>query len=71
MNVKSDKWIVEQCKKNKMIEPFVAEKCSKGVVSYGISSYGYDARIFNTFKVFTNVYSAVVDPKNMDSKCSL
>jgi dCTP deaminase len=49
---------------NKMIEPFVEEQVNDGVISYGLSSYGYDIRVSDEFKIFTNVHSAVVDPKN-------
>ncbi len=49
-----------------MIEPFVDGQVSNGVISYGVSSYGYDIRVSNEFKVFTNVYSSIVDPKNFD-----
>ena len=61
MGVKSDRWIEEQARQG-MIEPF-ADACPKGVVSYGLSSYGYDMRVADEFKVFTNVFSTVVDPK--------
>jgi deoxycytidine triphosphate deaminase len=49
-----------------MIEPFVDEQMRDGVISYGVSSYGYDMRVSNKFKIFTNVYSAIVDPKNFE-----
>ena len=69
MSVMADKWIREQALKHKMIEPFFAEQQRlnpKGekAISFGLSSYGYDARVGNEFKVFTNVNSAVVDPKD-------
>ena len=51
-----------------MIEPFVESQTRAGVVSYGVSSYGYDIRVADEFKVFTNVYNTVVDPKNFDPK---
>ena len=51
-----------------MIEPFVDEQVRSGVISYGLSSYGYDVRVGDDFKVFTNVFNTVVDPKNFDSK---
>jgi dCTP deaminase len=51
-----------------MIEPFVDDQIRQGVISYGVSSYGYDVRVGDEFKVFTNVYNTVVDPKNFDSK---
>ena len=64
MSVLSDKWIKKMAKSNKMIAPFVPKQVRKGKISFGLSSYGYDARVSNDFKVFTNVNSAVVDPKN-------
>ncbi|MDN5248068.1 MAG: dCTP deaminase [Wolbachia endosymbiont of Tyrophagus putrescentiae] len=64
MAVMPDKWIREQAKNSGMIEPFIDYKNSKGVISFGLSSYGYDARVDNKFKIFTNVNSAIVDPKN-------
>lgn len=68
MSIKEDAWIRRMAETQKMIEPFVAEqvKCSKHgerVVSYGLSSYGYDLRVSDEFKVFTNVYNSLVDPK--------
>lgn len=68
MSIMSDKWIREQAKKNGMIEPFVETQKRKGTISYGLSSYGYDARVSDEFKIFTNVDSAVVDPKNFSPK---
>ncbi|MFZ2619974.1 MAG: dCTP deaminase [Alphaproteobacteria bacterium] len=65
--IKSDKWIREQAK-NGMIEPFTENLKREGVISYGVSSYGYDARCADEFKIFTNVNSATVDPKNFDPK---
>ncbi|WP_333023496.1 dCTP deaminase [Wolbachia endosymbiont of Pentidionis agamae] len=64
MSIMPDKWIRERAQAFKMIEPFIDYKNCEGVVSYGLSSYGYDARVGNKFKVFTNVNSVVVDPKN-------
>lgn len=64
MTIKPDRWITEQATKNRMIEPFVEGQKRSGVISYGVSSYGYDARVANEFKIFTNVDSAIVDPKN-------
>jgi hypothetical protein len=58
-----DHWIREQARNAAMIEPFVEEQKRQGVISYGLSSYGYDARCADHFKVFTNVDSAIVDPK--------
>jgi dCTP deaminase len=51
-----------------MIEPYVDKQVRDGVISYGVSSYGYDVRVAHEFKIFTNVYSATVDPKNFDPK---
>lgn len=63
MSILNDVWIREQAKAG-MIEPFAEKQTNKGVISYGLSSYGYDARVAKEFKVFTNIDSAVVDPKN-------
>ena len=68
MGLKSDTWIREKSLKEKMIEPFCEEQVGKHVVSYGLSSYGYDIRVGREFKIFTNVNSTVVDPKNFDEK---
>jgi len=59
----SDKWIRETSKSRAMIEPFVEKQTRENVISYGLSSYGYDARVGREFKIFTNVDSAIVDPK--------
>src|SRR5881275_293728 len=64
MAILSDRWIREQAQANAMIEPFVESQRRDGCISYGLSSYGYDARVADEFKIFTNVDSAVVDPKN-------
>ncbi len=66
MGLKSDRWIREKSLKEKMIDPFCEEQVGKNVVSYGLSSYGYDIRVGREFKIFTNVNSTVVDPKNFD-----
>ena len=70
MSIKSDSWIRRMADENKMIEPFEAEQISSMVgnriISYGTSSYGYDIRCSDEFKIFTNINSAVVDPKNFD-----
>jgi deoxycytidine triphosphate deaminase len=72
MSIKSDRWIRRMAQEQGMIEPFepnqVKEIDGRRIVSYGTSSYGYDVRCADEFKLFTNVYSAVVDPKNFDSK---
>jgi len=66
MGLKSDKWIREMAKKG-MIEPFCEKLVAKDVISYGLSSYGYDIRVSDEFKIFTNVNSTVIDPKDFDS----
>ena len=70
MSIKSDSWIRRMVDENKMIEPFEAEQISSmegnRIISYGTSSYGYDIRCSDEFKIFTNINSAVVDPKNFD-----
>ena len=68
MTIKSDGWIKRMALEHKMIEPFVDSQTRAGVISYGVSSYGYDVRVGDDFKVFTNVYNTVVDPKNFDPK---
>jgi dCTP deaminase len=67
MAIKSDRWIREQALKG-MIEPFSEKQVREGVVSYGLSSYGYDLRVSDEFRIFTNVNSAVVDPKHFDER---
>jgi dCTP deaminase len=64
MSILSDRWIRRMAEEKGMIEPFVDAQKRQGVISYGLSSYGYDARVGTDFKIFTNVDSAVVDPKN-------
>ena len=70
MSVMSDKWIREKSTNNDMISPFVGQQVketkSGKIISYGVSSYGYDARVSNEFKIFTNINTAIVDPKNFD-----
>ena len=68
MAIKSDNWIKRMALEHRMIEPFVDDQVREGVISYGVSSYGYDVRVGSEFKVFTNVYNTVVDPKNFDPK---
>jgi len=74
MSIKSDRWIRRMARDHRMIDPFtdsqVRETDSKGkkVISYGVSSYGYDMRVAPEFKIFTNVLSAIVDPKEFDPK---
>ena len=64
MTVLSDKWIKKAAKQKKLIKPFVSKQIRRGKISFGLSSYGYDARVSNEFKIFTNVNSEIVDPKN-------
>jgi dCTP deaminase len=68
MSIKSDRWITRMAREHRMIEPFSDRQVREGVVSYGVSSYGYDVRIADDFKVFTNINSTVIDPKNFDSR---
>lgn len=68
MGLKPDHWIRKMVKEHQMIEPFAESQVRDGVISYGVSSYGYDIRVADEFKIFTNVYSAIVDPKNFDPK---
>ena len=63
MPVMSDRWIRRMARDHGIIEPFVEAQKREGVISYGLSSYGYDARVADEFKIFTNINSAVVDPK--------
>lgn len=64
MGLKSDVWIRKMARQQKMIDPFIDHQKRDGTISYGLSSYGYDIRVADEFKIFTNVYSAIVDPKN-------
>jgi dCTP deaminase len=66
--LKPDSWIRKMCKEHKMIDPFVDRQDGHGKISYGLSSYGYDIRIADEYKIFTNVYGAIIDPKAFDSK---
>ncbi len=66
MAVMPDSWIRRMALEHRMIEPFVDEQQRAGVISYGVSSYGYDARVSREFKIFTNVDSATVDPKDFN-----
>ncbi len=68
MAIKSDRWIREMAQKHDMINPFCEKQVREGVISYGLSSYGYDLRVADEFKIFTNVNSAVVDPKHFDER---
>jgi len=68
MGVKSDGWIRKMATEQGMIDPFVDGQVRDGAISYGLSAYGYDIRVSDEFKVFTNVFNSVVDPKNFDDK---
>ena len=72
MSIKSDKWIRRMAEQARMIEPFAPELVrsndSGRIVSYGTSSYGYDVRVANEFKIFTNINSTIVDPKDFDAR---
>ena len=68
MSIKPDHWIRKMAKEKKMIYPFEEGSKRNGKVSYGLSSYGYDLRVAREFKIFTDVHSAVVDPKNFDER---
>jgi len=68
MGLKPDHWIRKMALEQRMIEPFVDSQVRNGVISYGVSSYGYDIRVADEFMIFTNVHSAIVDPKNFDPK---
>ena len=68
MTVKADRWIKRMALEHGMIDPFVEEQVRSGVVSYGLSSYGYDVRVADEFKVFTNINTTVIDPKNFDPR---
>ncbi|WP_193370099.1 dCTP deaminase [Pelagibius marinus] len=68
MSIMPDSWIREMAETQGMIEPFVEAQRREGVISYGVSSYGYDARVATEFKIFTNVDNAIVDPKNFSDQ---
>jgi deoxycytidine triphosphate deaminase len=68
MGLKPDHWIRKMALEQQMIEPFVDHQVRQGVISYGVSSYGYDIRVADEFKIFTNVFSAIVDPKQFDPR---
>ncbi|MEO7190604.1 MAG: dCTP deaminase [Vicinamibacterales bacterium] len=68
MSIKADRWIRQMAVEHGMIEPFVDAQVRAGVVSYGLSSYGYDIRVADEFKVFTNINTTVIDPKNFDPR---
>lgn len=68
MSIKPDRWIRHMALEHGMIEPFVEGLVREGVISYGVSAYGYDMRVADEFKAFTNVFSVVVDPKNFNAR---
>jgi dCTP deaminase len=68
MTIQPDHWIRKMAHEHGMIEPFVEKQVSSHVISYGVSSYGYDIRIADEYKIFTDVFSAIVDPKQFDPK---
>lgn len=67
MSIQSDRWIIAQAKKG-MITPFVENQISKGKISHGVSSYGYDMRVADTYKIFTNINNSIVDPKHFSDE---
>jgi dCTP deaminase len=68
MSVKNDRWIRRMVQEQQMIEPFAENQKRDGVISYGLSSYGYDLRVADEFKIFTNVNCSIVDPKSFDER---
>ena len=66
MTIQSDKWIKKMCLEHNMIEPFIEEQVSSGRISYGLSGFGYDVRVADEYKIFTNLNSSTIDPKNFD-----
>src|SRR6059036_2521586 len=68
MSIKSDNWIKRMALEQKMIDPFVENQVRSGVISFGLSSYGYDIRVADEFKVFTNINNTVIDPKAFDPR---
>jgi dCTP deaminase len=68
MAVKSDRWIRKMVREHDMINPFAESQVREGVISYGLSSYGYDLRVAEEFRIFTNVNSTIVDPKHFDER---
>ena len=68
MTIMSDNWIAKKAKEDKIIEPFESSQVRKGKISFGLSSYGYDARVADEFKIFTNVNNALVDPKDFNNE---
>lgn len=69
MSIKPDHWIHRMASQQEMILPYISYQVSDNVISYGLSSYGYDIRCAEEFKVFTNTYPSIIDPKNFDKRC--
>jgi dCTP deaminase len=68
MSIRPDSWIRRMALEHKMIEPFVDKQVRGSAISYGVSSYGYDIRVADEFKIFTNINNTVIDPKNFDPR---
>ena len=68
MSIMSDRWITQMAREHGMIEPYEDRQVRKGVISYGVSSYGYDMRVAREYRIFTNVLNSIVDPKAFDPK---
>jgi len=68
MSIQNDRWITRMAREHAMIEPFEDRQVREGVISYGVSSYGYDMRVAREFRIFTNVLNSIVDPKNFDPR---
>ena len=68
MTIQADRWITQMALEHRMIEPFEGRQVRQGVISYGVSSYGYDMRVAREFRIFTNVLNSIVDPKAFDPK---
>lgn len=66
MGLKNDRWIRKMAKEHGMIEPFADSQVRQGVISYGVSSYGYDIRVADEFKIFSNAFATIIDPKHFD-----
>ena len=71
MAIKSDRWIRRMAREHGMIEPFEDQQVREGVISYGVSSYGYDMRVADDFRIFHNALFCVVDPKAFDDRSFL
>ena len=71
MSIKSDRWIRRMAQEHDMINPYSEKQVREGVISYGVSSYGYDLRVADELKIFTNVNSTVIDPKHFDERSLL